>query len=151
MIVIGADTHKRSHALAALDSQTAALIGELEISADEDGHLRALAWPSALGADVVWAIEDCRQVAGSFERALIAGGQRVIRVPPPLTGASRRAERERGKSDRIDARAIARAVLREGIERFPVAVLDERALEIRLVHDHRAALVTERTRQINRL
>jgi hypothetical protein len=32
-------------------------------------------------------------------------------------GASRRGEREPGKSDRIDARAIARAVLREGIER----------------------------------
>jgi transposase len=151
MIVIGADTHKRSHALAALDSQTGVLVDELEIAADEDGQLRAMAWAAELDAELVWALEDCRHVAGRLERALIAAGQRVIRVPPSLTGASRRSERERGKSDHIDARAIARVVLREGIERFPAAVLDEDALEIRLLHDHRASLVAERSRQINRL
>ncbi|HTD09999.1 MAG TPA: transposase [Solirubrobacteraceae bacterium] len=66
-------------------------------------------------------------------------------------GASRRGEREVGKSDQIDARAIARAVLREGIERFPAAFLDEQAVEIRLLCDHREILVAERTRLINRL
>lgn len=45
-------------------------------------------------------------------------------------GASRRGEREPGKSDQIDARAIACPVLREGIERFPAAFLDEQAMEI---------------------
>jgi transposase len=51
----------------------------------------------------------------------------------------------------FDARAIARAVLREGIERFPAAFLDEQAVEIRLLCDHREILVAERTRLINRL
>lgn len=74
-----------------------------------------------------------------------------MRVAPKLMGASRRGECEPGKSDQIDARAIARAVVREGIERFPVAFLDEQAMEIRLLCDHREALVTERTRLINRL
>jgi transposase len=151
MIVIGADTHKRNHALAALDGRTGAVIDELAIAADEDGHLRALAWSRGLDAERVWAIEDCRHVSGRLERALIAAGERVIRVPPQMTGASRQAQRERGKSDLIDARAVARAALREGIERFPAAVLDEDALEIRLLHDHRASLVSERSRQINRL
>jgi transposase len=64
---------------------------------------------------------------------------------------ARRGEREPGKSDQIDARAIARAVLREGIERFPTACLDENAVEIRLLCDHRDTLVNERTRQITRL
>jgi transposase len=68
-----------------------------------------------------------------------------------MMGQSRRSEREPGKSDQIDARAVARAVLKEGVERFPTAFLDERALEIRLLADHRADLVAERTRQINRL
>ena len=66
-------------------------------------------------------------------------------------GQARSGEREPGKSDQIDARAVARAVVREGVERFPTAFLDERALEIRLLADHRADLVAERTRQINRL
>src|SRR5438045_1449799 len=84
-----------NHALAALDSQTGVLIGELEMAADEDGHLRAMAWAAELDGELVWALEDCRHVAGRFERALIAAGQRVIRVAPSLTGASRRGERER--------------------------------------------------------
>ena len=37
------------------------------------------------------------------------------------------------------------------MERFAAAFLDERALEIRLLADHRSDLVAERTRQINRL
>jgi transposase len=84
-------------------------------------------------------------------RALIAAGERVVRVAPKLMGASRRGEREPGKSDQIDARAIARAVLREGIERFPAAYLDESAMEIRLLCDHRDNLVNERIRLTNRL
>lgn len=151
MIVIGADTHKRTHALSAVHGGTGVVVDELQITADDDGHLHALAWAQGLGAEVVWALEDCRLVAGKLERALIAAGQRVIRVPPRLMGQSRRGEREIGKSDRIDARAIARAVLKEGLERFPAAFLDEDALEIRLLHDHRASLVGERSRQINRL
>jgi transposase len=151
MIVIGADTHKRTHALSAVHSATGVVVDELQITADEDGHLHALAWAQGLGAEVVWALEDCRLVAGQLERALIAAGQRVVRVPPRLMGQSRRGEREIGKSDRIDARAIARAVLKEGIDRFSAAFLDEDALEIRLLHDHRSALVGERSRQINRL
>jgi hypothetical protein len=41
-IVIGADTHKRTHALAATDGGTGATAGELEIEAGEAGHRRAL-------------------------------------------------------------------------------------------------------------
>lgn len=91
------------------------------------------------------AIEDCRDLSHHFEQALIAAGERVLRVAPKLMGVSRRGEREPGKSDQIDARAIARAVLREGIERFPGAFLDDDAVEIRLLCDHRDTLVNERT------
>ena len=66
-------------------------------------------------------------------------------------GASRRGEREPGKSDQTEARAVARAVVRESSQRFGAAFLDERAMESRLICDHRADLVPERTRQINRL
>lgn len=42
-------------------------------------------------------------------------------------------------------------MLRDGIEQFPAAFLDEQAVEIRLLCDHREILVGERTRLINRL
>jgi transposase len=82
---------------------------------------------------------------------ILAAGERVLRVAPKLMGTSRRGERKPGKSEQIDARAIARAVLREGIQQFPAAFLDEQAIEIRLLCDHREILVAERTRLINRL
>jgi len=151
MIIIGADTHKRSHSLGAVDGQTAAVVGERTIRADEAGHLAALRWARELDTERLWAIEDCRHVSRRLEQALLAAGERVIRVPPKLMGASRRGERQPGKSDQIDALAVARAVLREGVERFPVAFLDEQAMEIRLLADHRDDLVAERTKAQNRL
>ena len=51
----------------------------------------------------------------------------------------------------IDSLAIARAVVKDGVERFPAAYLDEQAMEIRLLSDHRHDLVVERTRVVNRL
>jgi transposase len=70
-------------------------------------------------------------------------------VPPGLMGAARRAGRERGKSDAVDALAVARAALRE--PELAVAQLAGPEREIRLLHDHRADLVAERTRIQNRL
>jgi transposase len=150
MIVIGADTHKRSHALAAVDAGTGRQRGQREIKADEPGHLAAVRWARGLDDERVWAIEDWRAVSRRLEQALLAAGERVVRVAPHRMGASRKGERRPGKSDQIDALAIARAVVGDGIEKFPAAHLDQRAKEIRLLLDHRNDLVAERTRTVNR-
>ena len=146
MIVISADTHKRTHALAAVDEGTGRVRGEREIEAEESGHLAALRWARGFDEERVWAIEDCRHVSRRLEQALLAAGERVVRVPPHRMGASRRGERERGKSDQIDALAVARAVVKDGTDSFLVAYLDEHAMEIRVLADHRHGLVAERTR-----
>jgi transposase len=151
MIVIGADTHKGSHALAAVDEGTGRVRGSREIRADDAGHLAAVRWARGLDDDRVWAIEDCRHVSRRLEQALLAAGERVVRVPPHRMGASRKGEREPGKSDQIDALAVARAVVKDGVDRFAVAYLNEQAMEIRLLLDHRNDLVAERTRTVNRL
>ena len=151
MIVIGADTHKGSHALAAVDEGTGRLRGGREIKADDAGHLAAVRWARGLDEDRVWAIEDCRACSRRLEQALLAAGERVVRVPPHRMGASRKGEREPGKSDETDALAVARAVVKDGVEQFPTAYLDERAMEIRLISDHRQDLVAERTGTVNRL
>ena len=133
MIVIGVDTHKRSHTLVALDAVTGAMRGQLTIAASDDGTLDALRFAAEFDAERVWALEDCRHVSGRLERALVASGDRVVRVALGLTETSRRAVREPGKSDPIDATAIARAALREGIGTLPVAFLDDQAHEIRVL------------------
>jgi transposase len=67
MIVIGADTHKSTHALAAVDAATGQLLSEREIPAAEKGHLDALRWAHELDEGIVWAIEDCRHVSQHLE------------------------------------------------------------------------------------
>ena len=151
MIVIGTDTHKYKHALAAVDEGTGRVRGSREIDADDAGHLAAVKWARGLDDERVWAIEDCRHVSRRLEQALIAAGERVVRVAPHRMGASRKGEREPGKSDEIDSLAVARAVVKDGVEQFPAAYLDERAMEIRLLADHRNDLIAERTRIQNRL
>ncbi len=89
----------------------------------------------------MWALEDCRHVSGALERFLLARGERVVRVAPKLTAGGRDSARERGKSDAIDAVAIARAAIRHGIETLPVAQLAGVELDIRLLVDHRERLV----------
>ncbi len=151
MIVIGADIHKRNHTLVAVRAGSGELLAELEIKAEPAGHLQALRWARKLGEERVWALEDCRHVSRHLEEALLGDGERVVRVSPRFTAVGRREERRPGKSDAIDALAVARAVVREGPERFPPAFLDERAMEIRLLAEHRRNLVAERTRAQNRL
>ena len=151
MIVIGADAHKRNHMLVAVDGQTGVVRGQREIPASDAGALDALRFAAGLEDECVWAIEDCRHVSARLEAALLAAGERVIRVPAAMTGQTRRVSRQAGKSDPIDARAVALAVVRDGIESFPVAFTDEHALEIRVLCDYRDQIISERTRMINRL
>jgi transposase len=151
MIVIGADTHKRNHMLVAVDGQTGALRGQREIPASDAGSLDALRFAAGLAEERVWAIEDCRHVSARLEAALIAAGERVIRVPTGMTSQTRKVSRQAGKSDPIDARAVALAVVRDGVESFPVAFTDEHAMEIRVLCDYRDQIICERTRMINRL
>jgi transposase len=149
VITIGVDPHKRSHTAAAVSSTTGEPCDQLTVASDQSGHERLLEWARALGEERTFALEDCRHVSGRLERELLARGERVIRVPPKLMAGARRSQREFGKSDPIDALAVARAALRE--PHLPVAHLDPEARAIKHLLDHREDLVRERTAQIQRL
>ncbi len=70
----------------------------------------------------------------------VAGGREsVVRVPPNLMAGMRQSARTRGKSDPIDALAVARAVLRE--PDLPVAHHDGPSRDMKLLVDHREQLV----------
>ena len=144
MIVLGADMHKSSHTLAAIAAATGEMLDEKTAAVGARGFDAVLRWARGLGSERVWALEDCRHVSGSFERFLIARGERVVRVPTRLMANTRRSSRERGKSDRIDAIAVARAALAEGIASLPTAELAGPELDIRLLVDHRERLVRTR-------
>src|SRR3954463_4848178 len=153
MIVIGADTHKHTHTIVAVDGATGRELGQFEFSSRPEGTLEALLWAAELepGRERVWAIEDVRHVSGRLERELIRHGQAVVRVPPRLMAGARPAGRLRGKSEPIDAAAVALAAIRAGIDMLPIARLDGVDLDLRRLLDRREDLVGERTREINRL
>jgi transposase len=146
-VVIGVDAHKRSHTLVAVD-EVGRWLGERTVTASSEGHLQALEWASQWPA-VRFALEDCRHVTRRLERDLLTAGCAVVRVPVQLMAAARRTGRQPGKSDPIDALAVAQAALRE--PRLPAARLDGPAREVKLLSDHRHNLVTERTILCNRL
>jgi transposase len=151
MIVLGADTHKVSHTVAAVDAELGRLQADRTVRAKRRSFDDLLQWSRSLDAQRVWAIEDCRHVSGALERFLLARGERVVRVAPRLMAGARRSSRERGSSDPIDAVAIARAAIREGLDTLPVAQLAGAELDVRLLVDHRERLVAQRTSLINDL
>lgn len=134
MIVIGIDAHKRTHTAVATD-QMGQQLSTKTVGTTSKDHLTLLQWAARKDDDRIWAIEDCRHLSRRLERDLIAAGERVVRVPPKLMAHARDSARSYGKSDPIDALAVARAALRE--PDLPVARLDGVEREIRLLVDHR--------------
>lgn len=147
MVTLGTDAHKRSHTVVATDA-AGAEIGSVTVRATPEGHLRLVQW-AAQFEQRQWAIEDCRQLSRRLEADLLRIGELVVRVPPKLMAGARRSARQAGKSDPIDALAVARAALRE--PDLPVARLDGPSREIRLLVDYRESLVKDRTGAQNRL
>jgi transposase len=148
MVVVGADVHKRTHTFVAVD-EVGKRLAELTVCADSKGHAKAVQWARQMfPGERRWGIEDCRHLSARLERDLLTGGEQVVRVPPKLMAQTRASARTRGKSDSIDALAVARAVLRE--PDLPVAAHDGVSRELKLLVDRREDLVGERTRMINR-
>jgi len=149
MVVVGADVHKRTHTFVAVDEVGRKLVEKIVV-ATSAGHAEAVMWArERFGAEVLWAIEDCRHLSARLERDVLAAGQKVVRVPPKLMAQTRASARTRGKSDPIDALAVARAALRE--PDLPVASHDEVSRELKLLVDRREDLVAQRTSTVNRL
>lgn len=152
MITIGIDPHKDTHTAAAVADGTGQLLGELTIPGTAEGHERLLAWAHDLAGDggaARFALEDCRHVNGRLERFLVGAGEVVLRVGTRMTARARKTARTVGKSDSIDALAVARAALREPF--LPQADHDPALRELKLLVDHRQALVGERTAHTSRL
>lgn len=150
VVMVGIDVHKYVHCAVAVDDVGRPVGKPLTVRATDAGHRQLLAWTARqISEQVVFAVEDCRHVSGRLERALLTAGQTVLRVPPKLMAGARQSARTRGKSDPIDALAIARAALRE--PDLPRAEHTHASREIKLLADHREDLVADRTRHINRL
>ena len=149
MVVLGIDAHKRTHTVVAVDEVGRQLGVRVTQSTGTAAHLELVVWAEKFGPSRRWAVEDCRHLSRRLEADLLGAGEQIVRVPPKLMARARDSARTYGKSDPIDALAVARAALRE--PGLAVARLAGPERELRLLADHREDLVAERTRMINRL
>jgi transposase len=149
-LVIGVDPHKQTHTAVAVRSASGEFVDELCATAQASGYAQLLTWALALESEHrVWAIEDVRGVSRGLERFLLEHDERVVRVPPKLMAQARKSTRTYGKSDSIDALAIARAALAH--PQLPTVMQDDAARDLQLLINHREALVRQRSEAQDRL
>ncbi|HYA53770.1 MAG TPA: IS110 family transposase [Streptosporangiaceae bacterium] len=160
VVVVGIDVHKGTHCAVALDQVGRPIGAPRTVRATDAGHRQLLRWAQSLteqlppvdsvevvevveSVEVVFAVEDCRHVSGRLERALLDAGQVVLRVPPKMMAQARSSARTRGKSDPIDAQAIAMVALRT--PDLPRAEHTGVSRDLKLLVDQRERLVRHRT------
>lgn len=149
--VIGVDTHARTHTLAVVSAGAGELLGCEQFPASVAGMNRALSWAGRLtGGDlaVLWVIEGVGSYGAKLARSVSKTGYLVTEAPR----MNARSRRGLGKSDPLDAQAIARAALS-----IDVAVLrrprqpDGIRAALRVLTSSRDQMTAERTANVNAL
>jgi transposase len=138
-VIGGVDTHKYAHHAAVIDGN-GRLLGAKEFTSDDRGQEALLAWMRSHGTVRVIGVEGTGFYGASLARFLVAEGQRVVEVNRPNHSA-RRAD---GKSDRLDAEQVARAVLAKTATSVPKAKSGPIEV-IRILRVTRAGAVKSRT------
>ncbi len=149
MLTVGVDAHKRTNMAVAIDvagREVARWRGPNTVA----GWQEVAAWATALGPEVRWGIEGAWNYGRGLAQFLVEAGATVYEVNARWTAAGRRRARRPGKSDGLDARAIALVVGREAGTLPPVAPDDETGVLDLLVAE-RDGIVAEATRLRNQL
>lgn len=146
-VAIGIDTHKESLAAASVDA-LGRVLGVREFTNDPKGHRSLLQWVKDQGQPRRIGIEGSLHYGAALARVLLTGGEDVREVSPSLTHVERR-RRAKGKSDSVDAVAIARVVAAD--ETLPSARRSALLFDLKLLVDYRDQLVRARTQVANRV
>jgi transposase len=141
----GIDTHKKTHYAAAIDDQ-GRLLGHREFPADDRGYRDLLSWLGTHGLITAIGVESTGSFGATLTRYLTGQKVRVVEVNRP----NRLARHMDGKSDRLDAEQIARAVLGNTSTAIPKAKSGLVEV-IRTLRVTRTSAVKARTQAFNTL
>src|SRR6266542_165687 len=145
---IGVDSHKGSLAAAAVD-ELGRVLGVREFPNHPDGHRALLEWAQGHEQPRTVGVEGSGAYGAGLCRTLAAAGEQVVEVPASLTWKERRRKGSQGKSDAVDAVAIARIVARG--EDLPSTGRTQALSDLKLLSDYRDQLVHARTQLANRV
>jgi transposase len=149
MITIGVDLHKAVHHALALDDAGTILSSWRGANAPERWQ-QLLEWAKTLPGPRHWGIEGAWNYGRGLAQFLVAQYERVFEVNPRWTAERRRRARKVGKSDRLDAHAVAKLVHSSGSTLPRVAAEDQTAV-LDLLVTEREGMLTEATRLCNQL
>src|SRR5262249_28347663 len=121
MMWIGIDAHKRMHQAVALGVD--GVLAQRVIANTAVGWTEVLQWASSW-PERVWAIEGSGSLGRGLAQFLASRGERVHEVNPRWTAQRRRGLRRPGKTDVLDAQAVAR-LLREERESLPLVQAED--------------------------
>ena len=105
-VIIGVDTHKLTHAAAAINALGARL-GTMTIPVSGEGYQALEAWAQSLGPIRAFGVEGTGSYGAGLSRFLCKQGHAVLEVNRP----NRQLRYQKGKNDPLDAESAARAVL----------------------------------------
>jgi len=146
-VAIGIDTHKASLAAGSVDA-LGRVLDVQEFTNDPAGHRLLVRWVREQAHRRRIGIEGSLNYGASVARTLLESGEDVREVSPMLTHVERR-RRAKGKSDPIDAVAIARVVAAD--DALPSAKRTALLFDLKLLVDYRDQLVRARTQLANRV
>lgn len=104
-VVVGVDTHQRTHHAVALDL-TGRVLGDRQFAASPAGARALIGWARGFGPVDRFGVESTGSYGAGLTRDLLAAGLSVLEVQPDTTHRART-----GKSDALDAHAAAVTVL----------------------------------------
>ena len=144
----GIDSHKDTLAVAVIDA--AGRTVTVRQVANEPAGFTVLADLVAEHAVVRVGIEGSTNFGWPAAMHLVEAGVTVVEVPPLMTSRERRARPGQGKTDPVDAVAIARITARE-TSLPPVRPMEGLPADLRVLTDYREQLIAERTATANRV
>ncbi len=143
----GIDSHKRTLAVAAVVDDAGRQVQVDTFANDPRGHQRLGKWLADAGVTRV-GIEGSGHLGRAAAAWLVEVGFDVREVPCGFTVRECRRRAGAGKSDPIDALAIARVTAREE-DLVAARSTDDSTEQLRILSDYRRQLVTERIRLVN--
>lgn len=149
MITLGVDAHKQVHVAVAVDEQGRPL-ETWQGPNSEPAWREMLVWAGQWECRQ-WGIEGTGNYGQGLAQHLAAEGETVYEVNPRLTAQGRRRARKQDKSDRLDAQAVARAVLREAAGLPTVVVAEDEAAVLDVMTRERDRLKSQVDRLRNQL
>jgi transposase len=149
--VVGVDTHARNHVYAIIDATNGALLDTQSFPSTAAGINRAIKWVARrtdADADALWVIEGAASYGAILAGTVAAHGCPVAEAPR----MDAKKNRGIGKSDSLDARRIAAAVLPLPVEKLRRPRLNEGIRQgLQILVTARESLSKDKTRSINAL